>query len=96
MTCPIRSGTVITTLTYQGGRLRRNMPIAQAAARPWRTPASRAPLPRRPSDWIGCRYRDRPKGPMTGRRTVAQVRVMGDDADEVTAVMEALLPLVRA
>jgi hypothetical protein len=27
---------------------------------------------------------------------MAQVRVMGDDADEVTAVLEALLPLVRA
>jgi hypothetical protein len=27
---------------------------------------------------------------------MAQVRVMGDDADEVTAVLEMLLPLVRA
>jgi hypothetical protein len=27
---------------------------------------------------------------------MAQVRVMGDDADEVAAVLEALLPLVRA
>lgn len=27
---------------------------------------------------------------------MAQVRVMGDDADEVTAVLEVLLPLVQA
>jgi hypothetical protein len=27
---------------------------------------------------------------------MAQVRVMGDDADEVAAVLEMLLPLVRA